>query len=105
MAKHTEGQWEVRDGYGQLKSEVGPAGRAVATVWTKRASTREEQKEPVAWPEGEANARLIATAPDMLAALRLYVSAGFGQSTDPHQQGEAYDAAIAAIARAEGTPE
>jgi hypothetical protein len=52
--------------------------------------------------EIEANAHLIAAAPELLSALRLYVDAGFGQSTDPYKQGEAYDAAIEAIAKATG---
>ena len=50
----------------------------------------------------EGNARLIAAAPDLLAALKLYQAAGFGNSTDHHAQGLAYDAAVEAIARATG---
>lgn len=68
-AAHTPGPWAIREGYGLLKAEVGPHGRAVATVWTKQMpSGKEDQKEPVAWPEGEANARLISAAPELLEA-------------------------------------
>lgn len=69
-AAHTPGPWSIREGYGLLKTEVGPSDRAVATVWTKRMPNgKEDQKDPVAWSEGEANARLIAAAPELLAAL------------------------------------
>lgn len=37
---------------------------------------------------------------ELLAALRLYVNCGFGESADPIKQGEAYDATIRAIANA-----
>jgi hypothetical protein len=68
-AKHTPGPWHVRDGYGLLKAEVGTADRAVAAVWTKEMPRgKEDQKEPTAWPEGEANACLISAAPDLLDA-------------------------------------
>lgn len=49
-----------------------------------------------------ADGRLWAAAPELLAALRLYLAAGFGQSTDPHAQGIAYDAAVEAVAKATG---
>lgn len=68
--KHTPGPWELRPSYGNLCSEIVAGGRAIATVWTKQASTREEQKEPVAWPEGEANAALIVAAPELLSELQ-----------------------------------
>jgi len=48
----------------------------------------------------EVNARLIASAPDLLAALRLYVCAGFGNSTDPFMQRAAFDLARVVIAKA-----
>lgn len=70
-AAHTPGPWAIRDGYGLLKAEVGPSGRAVATVWTKQMPNgKEDQKEPLAWAEGEANAALIAAAPELLEALQ-----------------------------------
>lgn len=70
-AAHTPGPWAIREGYGLLKAEVGPHGRAVATVWTKQMpGGKDDQKEPVVWPEGEANARLISAAPELLEALR-----------------------------------
>lgn len=39
---------------------------------------------------------------DLLAALELYVAAGCGDTTSFYKQAEAYDAAIEAIAKAEG---
>ena len=52
--------------------------------------------------ENEANARLIAAAPDLLEALNSYLKAGFGNSTDFNSQKEAYYKAKAAIAKATG---
>jgi hypothetical protein len=58
--------------------------------------------------ESDANARLIASAPDLLAALKLckqalknYIDSGYDEDEDQ----EAYAAAMAAIARAEGRAE
>jgi hypothetical protein len=34
------------------------------------------------------------------AALRLYIAAGYGNSTDHHKQGDAYDAAVEALGHA-----
>jgi len=39
---------------------------------------------------------------ELLAALKAYQKAGFGQSTDHRLQSDAYDLAIKAIAKAEG---
>jgi hypothetical protein len=44
--------------------------------------------------------RLHEVNQELLAALKAYQKAGFGQSTDHHLQGDAYDLAIKAIARA-----
>ena len=52
--------------------------------------------------ENEANARLIAAAPDLLEALNSYLKAGFGYSTDFNSQKEAYYKAKAAIDKATG---
>lgn len=73
MSAHTPGPWEVREGYGLLMAEVGPADRAVATVWTKRAIAGKDKVEQVEWPEGQANACLIAASPDLLVALLMYL--------------------------------
>lgn len=101
MIEHTPGPWEVRPGYGMLKAEIGPPGRAVAAVWVKQAGTRDEQKEPVAWPEGEANARLIAAAPDLLEALTTIVATLSEQDDEGLiEHAEPMQKARAAIAKA-----
>lgn len=50
--------------------------------------------------EAEANARLIAAAPDLLAACKLVVACYKG--TTAHEQVPAWEAVLAAIAKAEG---
>jgi hypothetical protein len=68
MSTHTPGSWTVGDyqeGAGSLPVN-GPAGWGrVAYVAPAPADTRAEQREAE-----YANARLIAAAPDLLAALR-----------------------------------
>lgn len=44
----------------------------------------------------------IETVRAMQEALRKYMAAGFGNSTDFHAQGQAYDSAVEAIAKATG---
>ena len=72
-AKHTPGPWFIRPGYGLLKSEIGPSDRAVAAVWVKEPYRGQSDgaKEAVTWPEGEANAHLIAAVPELLEALKI----------------------------------
>ena len=76
MSKHTPGPWKIREGYGLLMAEIGPSDRAIATVWVKRYATPEGQdkQEPVEWSEGQANARLIAAAPDQNKALHVAIT-------------------------------
>ena len=106
MAKeaHTPGPWYY-------------PGRTISTPKAKTGSVGTvHQNIGVATPiahvahaEGcaEANARLIAAAPELLNALEGYMSA-FGQALDAHfiqfgpQQDEAHIAARAAIAKARG---
>jgi hypothetical protein len=62
---------------------------------------------PVAIASSEANARLIAAAPDLLEAAQwvLHVSHGVGRAGEAPEPGEeraAYDALMAAAAKAEG---
>jgi len=67
MTEHTEGPWAISGDYGLYGSEiVAPNAytHAIATVWTKRIA---EKGTLLEWPEGVANARLIAAAPDLLA--------------------------------------
>ncbi len=99
---HTPGQWKIRAGYGKLMSEIGTDSRAVCTVWTKQPKYNQttERSEPAAWAEGEANAALIAAAPELLAALRRLVSASYSYDNIP-SVASALRGARAAIAKAE----
>ncbi len=105
MTKHTPGPWEVvrtPNGYPcQITATAGdprkPGGICDVTRWASISVPSSA--------EGEANARLIAAAPDMLAALkdcRAYL-AGF-MNVKAHGNGPivALAAADAAIAKAEG---
>jgi len=85
MSKHTPGPWtaewhlETRHPKDHPQWHVEDGLDCVADVYG-----------------GGANARLIAAAPDLLAALKLFMR-------DPNHY-KAYDAGKAAIAKAEGTP-
>ena len=68
MTEHTPGPWAISGDYGLFQSEiVAPNAyrHAVASVWTKRSI---EKGTILVWPEGEANARLIAAAPELYDA-------------------------------------
>lgn len=107
MSEHSKGKWELRPNYGNLRSEIvaidGNSTRAIATVWTKQASTREEQKEPVPWPEGEANARVMTAASLLLKAATRALNVLKAQGNTP-QRGDVLDALQTAIAAATGSP-
>lgn len=65
-AKHTPGPWTDEDNMHNgidIKVSQGADGGTLATVWNAQDAT-----EP--GPEELANARLIAAAPDLLAALQ-----------------------------------
>ena len=87
QAQHTPGPWEIRPGYGLLKSEIGPSDRAVATVWVKRMEGDKDElgrAVPTPWAEGEANARLLSAAPDLLEALRPFANYACDEPCDCH---------------------
>ena len=92
--KHTPGPWLAR-GYDVLK----PAGRFVA--YTGPTHTTPEIYPQSCKLEDEANARLIAAAPDLLDALKLALECGDACGMDA-----AYPSAraeiVEAIAKAEG---
>jgi hypothetical protein len=69
MATHTPGPWELEDlGEGVIR---GPGGVHIALVSMESDFACLEDKErPAAQAECEANSRLIAAAPDLLAAAR-----------------------------------
>jgi hypothetical protein len=85
-AKHTGGEWFARSGLTQLCAEdattlcqVGPAAADGSFWWV--FSTAETHGD------AEATARLIAAAPDMLAALQdaVYRLAQIGLDTEPQR--------------------
>lgn len=93
-AKHTPGPWETYHECGD-ESVLGPDGFMVAdcAIFSLRPGAPTVER-------CRANARLIAAAPDMLAALRALVPADFDQHPDDFT--EEWHAARAAIAKATG---
>ena len=83
-AQHTPGPWVVKVTAGEtfIRSSDGANVSRVGAATNMRA-----------------NARLIAAAPDLLAALKAVCSHG---TREPQQISSDWDAARAAIARAEG---
>jgi hypothetical protein len=97
MSKHTPGPWRVGNSF--MESGVFSADGKTIVALTHGSARYYRRQEQIA--EQDANARLIAAAPDLLEALmglRLYV--------DPMMGGEEVDNAIraanAAIAKATG---
>jgi hypothetical protein len=93
---HTQGPWKA---YFYAKDSYG---RIVATVGANDGCNRICEITPIALPESEveANVRLIAAAPDLLAALKAisdYVAVMHG-----HRGGDISEYATAAIRKAEG---
>jgi hypothetical protein len=65
--KHTPGPWFVQS---RKRNRIcGPEGVIVAEAWYPPSRTRRESKI-AAWEQGNVNAQLIATAPDLLDAIR-----------------------------------
>lgn len=95
MSKHTPGNWEAvhRSGSNvQIESRDYPAGR-LATVYGNATNDHER----------DANARLIAAAPDLLAALEMLLFLNIEiRVLDAAVGHEALSRARAAIAKARG---
>jgi len=97
MSKHTQGPWHASDEIiseriGEFKFDgiaIAGSGAAIARVW---AGTTGSMTAKFSHEQGKANARLIAAAPELLAALELY----FANDTRFHK------AASDAIAKATG---
>jgi len=101
MADHKPGPWWIDEDGDYLcicEGDVNEFGEReeVALLHCNRPSLRATQP---------ANARLIASAPDLLAALKLckqalknYIDSGYDEEEDQ----EAYAAAMAALSKAEG---
>lgn len=75
--KHTPGPWVIGSGYGRYKTEITGPGRAVGGVWTRRdAGALSDERRIEDDPEGIANARLIAAAPNMHEYIAKRAAAG-----------------------------
>ena len=94
--KHTPGPWKItEDDYGH-EHWFGGAGEGQICVngWVNGGC----KKYPSKWRKLQANARLIAAAPELLAALKALTDNGRVPPT-----GAAFSKARAAIAKAEGS--
>lgn len=74
--RHTPGPWQRGGGYGPRSTAVTTvSGRHVAAVETwglKHVDERAKRDDLHEWwPEGEANLKLIAAAPDLLAIAKV----------------------------------
>jgi hypothetical protein len=94
---HTPGPWE-RDGTTVYKLNGVPIEGAPKgwNLWTARVMLSDAKR--CSPEEVEANARLIAAAPDLLAVLERYVEADSG----PELEDSLHVDAVAAIAKARG---
>lgn len=97
MAEHTRGPWRVTGADGGMLSHMvlGPIGEIIArySPWSG---------DPKQAEEGQANARLIAAAPDLLAACKAVEKQMKNGYINPDQ---CLDWLAAAIAKARGGEE
>lgn len=113
MTQHTPGPWTLDERYAPMTGIVGADGFSVADVedicisptWQEANQGRHwgsADESHIERPEAEveANARLIAAAPELLDTLRRLVDV-LNDDLDP-EQCAVWDAAVAAIAKAEG---
>ena len=91
--KHTPGPWKTRKGFFSDAVEIyKPKHLMKPFIPTEIAIIRSEG------PEGEANARLISAAPELLEALQAFVK----YADDVNDDSPEFDRARAAIAKATG---
>ena len=104
MSKHTPGPWVVGPVDDTVVTHLGADG-----VRYEVAQIDGDYNEPDLWPVMEANARLIAAAPDLLDALQnlldeaedVFVCMADATGNDRHNYPSAFKAARAALAKAE----
>ena len=110
--KHTPGPWTLdtisgwRDGSDRdLNGDIYIRGEGDGLPFGQVFADTEEREalDPEIIPERIANARLIAAAPELLAALEEMTEL-IQWSESGGEEERAYDAARAAIAKAEGMP-
>lgn len=95
--KHTPGPWKLcaRGDYSDFDGDsavITGAGDSVRIAVVHHAGTAEDQ----------ANANLIAAAPELLASLKAVMSFWIGVEAGDEMPAEIFDAATDAIAKAEG---
>ena len=102
-AEHTAGPWTFDRDWKRIPTIIGADGSLVADI---RKSSVNEGGWVVDMPEREANARLIAAAPDLMAALKDLVTVCekkiYPQPDKSDSAWAKLQAARAAIARATG---
>ena len=112
--KHTQGPWEIGSPHhdnpnGERYNAnciIGADEAGVCQVYGLPLQVTLSEAKTLTdprWVEGLANARLIAAAPELLAALKGLVEAYAAINEYPQYTRE-YAYALAAIAEAEGTP-
>jgi hypothetical protein len=110
MAGHTKGPWRVDEtkalgAYGVWTDYATHPGHDGAGYPSQVCSMGPTTRSEITREQRDANARLIAAAPDLLAALRsLYGWKHCMRTVEPDQLEAALAAAMAAIAKAEGGP-
>lgn len=100
VTAHTPGPW-FASRFGDVWAETGvdKPGQRTVDICVMKVDQFEPFKPSDQW---EANARLIAAAPDLLAALRLMLDFDYSLDYSGAPSMDAIDAARAAIAAAEG---
>ena len=102
MISHTPGPWEFVPKLTASENHRGYFVRAEKTTQTGMWALADVQPGDEDGKLGEANARLIAAAPELLAALRLIKHATSPELDDGGEHEAAYELACAAIAKATG---
>lgn len=98
--RHTSGPWAVRPNV--AIDIVGPTGKLLATCYPRLLHNG--YTDPAGLPESEANARLVAAAPDLLDAVkasRAVLTSILGTETESAIIAEQVAVIDAAIAKSE----
>lgn len=98
MSAHTPGPWEVHP----EENRRAFAENLVVADGVAVAIALNNEERGAGWTKCEANARLIAAAPDLLESLRALVEVA--SECIPETAGHELEQARAAIAKAEGKP-
>lgn len=98
--RHTPGPWEVGTATANFPTQIGDQYLSVGNESLDRGICRVSPLTTID-DQDEANASLIAAAPELLAALEGLISIGKRDLSNPKYDGY-FEAARAAIAKAEG---